>query len=94
MRVRATASSVLIAVLLCLSATILTWAQQKAEWTWNDRDGKVRSRAELDEILKKHELWVKSYRVSGTRAELSETILDGAYLLGAELSGAHLSGAS
>jgi len=108
MRVRATASLLLIAILLCLSASIPTSAQQQEEWTWKDRDGKVRSRADLDEILKQHKLWVESGGKSGSRAYLSGANLRGAYLghadliranldyadlSGADLSGAHLLGA-
>src|SRR5271157_3708342 len=93
MRVRATASSLLIAAFLCLSAAIPEAAQQpkqQPEWavtdvipeaaqqpkqqpegTWTDRNGKERSRADLDEILKQHELWVTSGGKSGTQADLS-----------------------
>jgi hypothetical protein len=71
MRVRATASSLLIAVSLCPSATVQTPAQQQKEWTWTDRDGKIRSRADLDEILKQHKLWLESNRKSGFQSLLS-----------------------
>src|SRR5271165_5154414 len=95
MRVRATASSVLIAILLCLSAAIPTAAQQQEGWTWKDRGGKVRSRADLDEILKQHGLWFGSGKKSGTRADLSKANLSmmdlrGAFLPDADLSGADL----
>src|SRR5208337_4371486 len=94
MRVRATASSLLIAILLCLSAAIPTSAQQQEGWTWKDRGGKVRSRADLDEILKQHGLWFGSGKKSGTRADLSEADLSGASLSHANLRAADLSGAN
>ena len=81
MRVRATASSLLIAVLFCLSAAIPTWAQQEAEWTWKDGAGDVRSRADLDEILKQHKLWLESGQKSGARADLGYADLHGSDLI-------------
>src|SRR5271157_4823805 len=93
MRVRATASSLLIAISLCLCAAIPTSAQQHETWTWKDRDGKVRSRADLDEILKQHKLWLDSEQKSGSRADLRGAHLGGAHLIGADLSHANLSGA-
>src|SRR5271166_3690803 len=90
MRVRATTGSLLIAISLCLFASIPTAAQQQKDWTWKDRDGKPRSRADLDEILKQHRLWVESEGKSGTRADLSGANLSGALLSGANLSDAYL----
>ena len=91
MRVRATASSLLIAISLALSAAIPTSAQQQEEWTWKDRDGKVRSQADLDEILKQHKLWLDSQGKSGARADLSGANLSKADLSGADLRAAYLS---
>jgi hypothetical protein len=51
MRVRATTSTLLIAALLCLCASIPASAQQKKEWTWKDRDGKIRTRNDLAGML-------------------------------------------
>src|SRR5271157_651644 len=45
-------SSLLIAISLCLSATIPISAQQQEEWTWKDRKANPHSPLELDEILK------------------------------------------
>src|SRR5271157_5372833 len=90
MRVRATASSLLIATLLCLSAAIPAAAlqqNQQPEWTWKDCDGNVRSRADLDEILRQHKLWVQSKEKSGFRANLSHADLRGAGLNRANLNG-------
>jgi len=93
MRVRATTGSLLIAISLCLFASIPTAAQQQKDWTWKDRDGKPRSRADLDEILKQHRLWVESEGKSGTRADLSGANLSGAFLSRADLRSADLHGA-
>jgi uncharacterized protein YjbI with pentapeptide repeats len=94
MRVRAIASSLLIAISLCLPTAIPTSAQQKKEWSWKDRDLKVRSRADLDKILEKHKLWLGSeHRGSGARAVLSSADLSDANLSGADLMEADLSGA-
>jgi uncharacterized protein YjbI with pentapeptide repeats len=90
---RATASSLLIAISLCLSAAIPTSGQQLKEWTWKDRDGKVRSRADLDEILRQHQLWLASHSKSGAPANLRDANLRVADLVGAKLTGADLSGA-
>ena len=48
--------------------------------------------AELNEILRKHELWLKNDS-AGSRADLSGAYLSGANLYGAYLYGAYLSGA-
>ena len=91
---RATASSLLIAVFLCLSAAIPAAAQQQEPWIWKDRDGKVRSRADLDEILKQRKLWLESVGKSGAQADLRGADLSGAFLDQANLSGADLRGAN
>lgn len=90
MRVRAIASSLLFAVLLCLCAAIPMWAQQEEEWTWKDRDGNVRSRAELDKILRQHKIWADSNHKFGTRADLAGAHLSDADLPRAVLSFARL----
>src|SRR5208283_4293202 len=91
MRVRATASSLLIAVSLCLFVTIPTWAQQQS--ALNQRARRP-SQAELKEILKQHKLWLQSNKQSGSRADLRGADLHDAYLNGANLSGADLSDAN
>src|SRR5271157_4374074 len=96
MRVRATASSLLIATLLCLYAAIPVAAQQQKrqpEWTWTDRDGKKHSRADLDEILKQHKLWWESKMTCGERADLDGADLRGANLVSTNLGGAHMTSA-
>ncbi len=84
---------VFICVLL-LSAVSISNAQE--EWTWKDRDGEVRTRAELDEILENHRIW-KAGEMEGTdagiRADLTGADLSGADLRNADLRGADLTGA-
>ena len=85
--------------LLCLSLPLGTSGQQQQkEWTWKDRDGNVRSRADLDKILEQHKLWLDSHFRHGFRAELSGSDLRGAalghaILRGADLRSAYLMGA-
>ena len=57
------------------------------------RNGGKPSRAELDEILKQHKLWLTSEMKSGARANLTSADLRGANLNGAILSSANLNGA-
>ena len=54
---------------------------------------KTYTTAELNDILSKHELWLKG-DLSGVRADLSDANLRGANLYGADLSDANLSGAN
>ena len=49
---------------------------------------------ELKNILAEHKLWVETYRVQGTRANLIGANLGGAYLRDANLKGANLPGAN
>jgi len=98
--VRATASSLLIAVLLGLSAAAETGVRQQStricreyltgeipceEWTWKDRDGTSHSCADLDAVIEQHRRWVMTDGKSGSRADLR-----GADLRGADLSGTDL----
>jgi len=91
MRVRATASSLLIATLFCVAAAIPAAAQEKQPTHW---DGKAPSPADLHKILEQHDLWLTSGMKSGVRADLSGADLFGADLSRAGLSGAHLSNAN
>ncbi len=95
MRPRATASALLFMALACLWLPLGAWGQQQRSkpWTWTDRDGNVRSRADLDEILKQHKLWLESATKSGARANLEHTDLIDANLTGVHLELAHLRGA-
>jgi pentapeptide repeat protein len=67
--------------------------QEQKEWTWKDRQRKTRTRAELDQILAEHKLWLESRQSRGTQADLSGADLRDADLIGAQLSGADLDGA-
>jgi uncharacterized protein YjbI with pentapeptide repeats len=91
---RATTSSLMIAISLCLPTAIPASAQQQKEWTWKDRDQRVKSAADLDEILR-HKLSEISHDEHWSRIPglLSGTDLRGAKLGGADLSEADLSGA-
>jgi len=107
MRVRATSSSLLIAISLCLSCSFPTLGQRPQErtwkdasgvpqsckqWAWKDRDGHWHSCGDLDKILEENELWVGSDQKSGARADLNGADLDYAGLSGAYLRRADLSG--
>ena len=94
MRQRATASALFLIALACLWLPLGAQGQQQKPWTWKDRNQMVRSRADLDEILAQHKLWVESKGKSGTRADLSSADLSGASLHRADLSHADLSGVS
>ena len=78
---------VVVALLLFLLVPSGTSGQER--WTWTDRDGKARTRADLDKILEAHETWVGSEHSDGTRADLT-----GAQLIEADLAGALLSDVS
>jgi len=74
-------------------------ARGQGDWTWKDRDGKAKTKAELETILGKHLLWVTSRGEQGMRADLSGSILDNAILVegnlrGAKLMRTHLKGAN
>ena len=83
----------LLTALLCFASPLGASAQQPQpkEWTWTDRDGHVRSGADLDKILAQHELWWEFGGESGVRADLRGADLNGAVLIGAHLNVADLS---
>lgn len=83
----------LLLALALLSALSLS-ARPESGWTWKDREGKVRSRADLDSILAAHKRWLETEHKSGTRADLSRADLLIADLSGVELTAADLHGAS
>lgn len=77
--------------LLFLLAILSAKAQQKAEWTWKDSEGKTHTRLELEEILGQHQQWLESSRkVGGPRLSAISLKLTGANLTGADLRGANL----
>jgi uncharacterized protein YjbI with pentapeptide repeats len=78
-----------------------------AQWTWKDRDNNVRTRSDLDQILNRHQEWLKKYALylgsdeslaqhgalqDPLRADLSGTSLMYADLPGSHLAYADLSG--
>lgn len=67
--------------------------QQDSEWTWKDKDGVERTRAELDKILAEHEKYVASDRKKGKWANLRGANLQRADLTAANLQGVNLLGA-
>src|SRR5712664_2030792 len=67
---------------------------QDKNWTWSDKSGRVRTRAELEEILRKHSEWLDSDAKRGKRADLSGAYLQGADLRQVDLAQALLSGAN
>ena len=68
-------AAVVFAGLLCASVPSASGQQQTTEWTWKDGHGQVKSRADLDGILREHMLWLDSHGESGTRANLSHADL-------------------
>lgn len=85
MKRRTGVGSRLILISLCLSATIPTLAQQPWDGKWTDRDGKVRSRLDLDDIAKEHKRWLTPERKRGLEGWW-DSALKGANLHRADLS--------
>lgn len=85
---RRIAKALIAAVLFAFPAI----GQDSQEWTWKDRGGKVRTRTELDTIMKAHVEWLQSH---SPLAEQDPALWDlpGANLSGAKLEGVNLSGA-
>ena len=84
-------------------------AHGQAAWTWKDSKGVVRTRADLDAILREHKLWVDTHGAKGRRADLKAADLtradlangdledidaEGTDFTAANLTGANLSGAN
>jgi hypothetical protein len=104
---RLTAAILIFALIPATTAATGPEQHQKV-WTWRDRDGKVRSRTDLDSILAKHKLLVNSGASRGAKEQLRQlrlatsalghatlrnADLRDADLRGADLSGADLAGA-
>lgn len=71
--------------LMLLFAQWLTDAQQEPPWTWKDASGNIHTRADLDDILRRHNDWLLSEshfsaQTVGVRADLSRAHLEGARL--------------
>jgi hypothetical protein len=67
--------------------------QQDSDWTWKDRNGVERTRAELDKILAEYEKYITSNSREGKLADLLGAELRGADLSLAKLQGVNLLGA-
>jgi uncharacterized protein YjbI with pentapeptide repeats len=75
-------------------------SKDKAKWRWMDGDCHIRTRADLDRILKNHKLWIKKYstyledpKALATHGALRDRLradLSGAQLRFADLNGADL----
>jgi hypothetical protein len=83
-----------------------TPSKEKPKWAWMDGQCHLRTRAELDQILENHKLWLKKYRVSlaappqlgeassdPLRADLTSAVLEDVDLTKADLEDADLTGA-
>ena len=77
---------------LLLAAHLTSQAQNN--FGWKDASGKTRNRSDLEEILGKHNEWLRSGGKSGVRANLNRAILNRANLSYAELFYTILSGAN
>lgn len=64
--------------------------KKERQWTGKRADGSVITRAEFDEILRLHSLWVETDGENGRRANLIEADLHGAFLNEAGLRAAYL----
>lgn len=74
-----------VSAFLALLVPSQAGAQKQKGWTWKDRGGNTRTRAELEKILAEHELWRESGYTRGIRADLTYANLTGASLDGANL---------
>lgn len=79
----------MLLVALLIVPAVAVHGKEHSVATWEDSVGRIRTRAELDEILRQHKQWVESAGASGMVADLH-----GANLTKSDLSGANLTGAS
>jgi hypothetical protein len=86
------ANTLLFTALLCLWSPLRALGQQQKDSTWQDKQGHVRSRSDLDKILDAHKQWVESGGGVGARADLSGINLSYAELDGVNLWGANFEG--
>jgi uncharacterized protein YjbI with pentapeptide repeats len=70
-------------LLLCFVSTL--HATGPKPWTWRDGNGLVRTREELEVILRDHKAWIISAGAKGKRAYLRDAKLGGADLFRADL---------
>lgn len=62
-------------------------------WTWQDARGRIRSRTDLDEIVREHQQWLRTGKLQGRRCDLHRAKLGGVDLSSQDLSDANLAGA-
>ncbi len=86
---KAQTALVLVAISVVTSTPAGAQSKPPEGSTWFDRDGRSRSRAELDVILREHALWL-SADGRGARADLSDTDLSGVDLHGVTLNRANV----
>jgi hypothetical protein len=78
-------------VILVLLFLLVPWpARGQGDWTWTDRNGAIRTRAELERILEDHKLWLSSDGTAGERANLTGANLKDADLTEVNLSNGQL----
>jgi len=87
-------------LLLLLAAHLTAQAQTRSasfpaqiQFEWRDSSGKVRSRSDLEEILREHREWIESQKKAGTQADLHDAKLDKANLVNVDLYASDMGGA-
>ncbi len=86
--------SLAIGVIIATLLLSLPAEGQENESSWTDASGRIRTRAELEDILRNHKEWQESEGMAGRQAFLKNADLAGAFLIGAALIGADLTGAN
>jgi uncharacterized protein YjbI with pentapeptide repeats len=84
--------ALLVSLALLLSSCFCS--AQDTNWRWTDKSGHAHTKADLEEILRKHLDWLDSDGTKGVRADLTGANLKGADLDGVDLTRAILSGAN
>jgi len=79
--------------LLALAPALAQEKPHEKPWTGKLADGRVITKADLDQILQEHSFWLEGDLKKGKKADLSEALLVYVNLSGAHLSIANLSGA-
>jgi len=80
-------------LLLGLAPALAQEKPPEKPWTGKLDNGQVITKADLDQILQDHKLWVESNGIKGNMAHLVWAHLEGAYLIRAQLYMANLTGA-
>lgn len=87
-------AALIILILLPAFAQEAKKPEREKPWTGKLADGRVITRADLDQILQDHKLWLESDGKKGKKADLARAYLRKAKLNGAILWWAKLTGAS